>query len=89
MSDVNWWLLALAFLLGVVQTFTLTVRRVKREVPIYGAVGRGPGVGDADATAKLPKANVEPTDKPPSGAVAAGVAAVSRSVRARAGGAEC
>jgi len=57
MSDVSWWLMALAFVLGLVLTFALTVRRVKREVLIYKALGRGPGVGDADAvlTAKRPK----------------------------------
>jgi hypothetical protein len=31
--DVNWWLTGLAFGLGVVLTFLLTIRRVKREVP--------------------------------------------------------
>lgn len=30
MDDVNWWLLALAFVLGVVLTFAMTVRRVRR-----------------------------------------------------------
>ena len=38
MSDVNWWwLMGLSFLLGLLLTFALTVRRVKREVPIYVA----------------------------------------------------
>jgi uncharacterized membrane protein ArfC len=49
MSDVNWWLMALAFVLGLVSTFALTVRRVKREGLIYKALGRGLGVGVADA----------------------------------------
>jgi uncharacterized membrane protein ArfC len=81
MSDINWWLMALAFLPGLLQTFALTVRRVKREVPIYEALGRAPGVGDVDAsaTAKRPKVDGEATGKPPSGAgtgaVAAGAAA--------------
>ena len=44
MSDVNWWLMALAFVLGLVLTFALTVRRVTREVPVYEALGRGPAV---------------------------------------------
>ncbi|CRZ18710.1 channel accessory protein ArfC, sunset domain variant [Mycolicibacterium neworleansense] len=42
MSDVNWWLMALAFVLGLVLTLALTLRRVKREVPVYGALGRRP-----------------------------------------------
>ncbi|MDV3129812.1 hypothetical protein M1247_33245 [Mycobacterium sp. 21AC1] len=42
MSDVNWWLMVLAFVLGLVLTLALTVRRVTREVPVYGAPGREP-----------------------------------------------
>lgn len=41
MDDVNWWLLALAFVLGVVLTFAMTVRRVRREIPVGGAAGGG------------------------------------------------
>ncbi|TPW92217.1 hypothetical protein FKW78_24195, partial [Mycolicibacterium fortuitum] len=79
MSDVNWWLMALAFVLGLVLTLALTLRRVKREVPVYGALGRRPeptaaaGGGTAAAatavadepTTKLPKAGTgdEPTTK--------------------------
>jgi len=40
--NVNWWLMALAFLVGLVFTLALTIRRVTREVPVYGALGRGP-----------------------------------------------
>lgn len=47
MSDVNWWLMALAFVLGLVLTLALTLRRVKREVPVYGALGRRPDAGAA------------------------------------------
>lgn len=43
-DDVNWWLMALSFLLGLVLTFAFMIRRVTREVPIYAALGRGPGV---------------------------------------------
>ncbi|WKG02570.1 hypothetical protein [Mycolicibacterium sp. HK-90] len=46
MNDVNWWLMALAFVLGLVLTLALTLRRVKREVPVYGALGRRPDAGD-------------------------------------------
>jgi hypothetical protein len=35
MSDVNWWLMALAFVLGFVLTLAMTVRWVRREVPVY------------------------------------------------------
>ena len=48
MNDVNWWLMALAFLLGLLLTFAFTIRRVKREVPVYAALGRGPGIGAPD-----------------------------------------
>lgn len=34
MHDPNWWLMVLAFVLGLVLTFALMVRRVKREVPV-------------------------------------------------------
>lgn len=51
MSGVNWWLMALAFVLGVVLTLALSIRRIKREVPVYDALGRGPD----DATTGLPK----------------------------------
>ena len=37
MSYVNCWLLALAFVLGLVLTLAFMIRRVKREVPVYGA----------------------------------------------------
>jgi hypothetical protein len=33
MHDVNWWLMAVAFLLGLVLTLSLTIGRVKSEVP--------------------------------------------------------
>ncbi len=35
MQNVNWWLMALAFALGLVLTLALMIRRVKREVPEY------------------------------------------------------
>jgi uncharacterized membrane protein ArfC len=40
---VNWWLMAVAFLLGVALTLAMTVRWVRREVPVYDRLGRGPG----------------------------------------------
>ena len=34
MGHVNYWLLGVSFLLGLVLTFALTIRRVTREVPV-------------------------------------------------------
>ncbi|CAJ1579966.1 hypothetical protein [[Mycobacterium] wendilense] len=47
MNDVNGWLLALAFALGLLLTFAFMLRRVTREVPVYGPLGRGPNVDAA------------------------------------------
>lgn len=33
MDHAQWWLIALAFVLGLVLTFAFTIRRVKVEVP--------------------------------------------------------
>jgi len=38
MHDVNWWLMTLAFLLGLVLTFALMIRKVTREVPVSRTV---------------------------------------------------
>ena len=35
MQDVNWWLMALAVVLGLALTFGLMIRRVTREVPTF------------------------------------------------------
>ena len=43
MHDVNWWLMALAFLLGLLLTLALTIRKVTREVPVTHAVSAGIG----------------------------------------------
>ena len=40
MNDVNWWLRALAFVLGLALTLAFMIRRIVREVPVYGAAGR-------------------------------------------------
>ena len=48
MEDVNWWLMALAFVLGLLLTFAFMIRRVTREVPITQSIGvRGPGLRGA------------------------------------------
>ena len=55
--NVNWWLVGLAFVLGLGITLVFMIRRVEREVPVYGAPGRGSGgasgVGTSGAAAKL------------------------------------
>jgi hypothetical protein len=38
MPELTWWLMALAFLLGMALTFAMMIRRVTREVPVTGAV---------------------------------------------------
>ncbi len=43
MHNVNGWLMALAFLLGLVLTLFLLIRRVKREVPEYATLAAGAG----------------------------------------------
>jgi uncharacterized membrane protein ArfC len=49
MHNVNGWLMALAFLLGLVLTLFLLIRRVKREVPEYATLAAGAGVAAAGA----------------------------------------
>ena len=56
MQNVNWWLMALAFLLGLVLSLALMIRRVKREVPEYATLAAGAagaGAAGAVAAAKL------------------------------------
>jgi hypothetical protein len=38
MHDVNWWLMSLAFLLGLLLTLAMMIRRVTREVPVTHAL---------------------------------------------------
>ena len=65
-SHVNTWLLALSFLLGLVLTLAFMIRRVKREVPVYGAptadVVKGGAVQAAGLAddAERPRAAAEP-----------------------------
>jgi hypothetical protein len=49
MRDVNGWLMALAFVLGLLLTFAMMIRRVTREVPITHTVSAKAGVGAAGA----------------------------------------
>ena len=58
--DVNWWLMSLAFLLGLLLTLALTIRKVTREVPV-------------SRTVEVPKPHL---DKPALGKVAGAAAAL-------------
>ncbi len=49
MHNVNGWLMALAFLLGLVLTLFLLIRRVKREVPEYATSAAGAGAAGPPA----------------------------------------
>ena len=51
MQNVNWWLMALAFALGLVLTLALMIRRVKREVPEYATLAAGASAAGAGAAA--------------------------------------
>jgi uncharacterized membrane protein ArfC len=53
--NVNWWLMVLAFVLGLVITLAFTIGRVKREVPV--SVGSASGA----TAAKLVDAKDDPT----------------------------
>ena len=58
MRDVNWWLMALAFVLGLLLTFAMMIRRVTREVPVTHTVSAGvkaPHMGKPDIKADLGK----------------------------------
>jgi uncharacterized membrane protein ArfC len=48
MSQVNYGLVGVAFLLGLLLTFALTIRRVKREVPVRPSATEEPENGKAD-----------------------------------------
>ena len=60
MQDVNWWLMALAFLLGLVLTLSLMIRRVKREVPEYATLAAG--AAGSRGAAKLKGGATRPVD---------------------------
>jgi len=77
---VNWWLVALAFVLGVVITLAFMVRRVEREAPLSAAVGAAGAATPAklvdsgsDApqtekvTAETVAATTAPVEEPPYG----------------------
>ncbi len=70
MQSVNWWLMALAFVLGLVLTLALMIRRVKREVPEYATLAAGAGAGAAGAAgaAKLAGGGAGAVEDEPYGA---------------------
>ena len=84
MHNVNWWLLGLAFLLGLVLTLAFMLRRVKREVPEYGTGSGSARLTGSAADVKAPKVDGPDVDLPTAkvpkssggGAVAAGAAGV-------------
>ncbi|MGI9126032.1 MAG: hypothetical protein ACR2JM_14950 [Mycobacterium sp.] len=58
MHDVNWWLMVLAFLLGLLLTFAMMIRKVTREVPVshtISAAVKTPEVRKPDLKADLGK----------------------------------
>ena len=93
MNDVNWWLMALAFVLGLALTLAFMIRRVVREVPVYGAagssaaadlVGAKPKAAEADVDlpdTELPKASASGAGSAVAGA--AGVAGAAKLVGSR------
>jgi uncharacterized membrane protein ArfC len=67
---VNWWFVALAFVLGLVITAAFMIRRVEREVPVSAAAGAAGG----GSVAKLVDSG---SDTPQAGKVAAETAAAA------------
>lgn len=73
MHNVNGWLMALAFVLGLVLTLALQIRRVKREVPEHATLAAGAGAAAAGAAgvagaAKLKGGSASVVEKDPYGA---------------------
>jgi uncharacterized membrane protein ArfC len=60
MHDANWWLIGLAFVLGLLLTFALMIRRVKGEVPVSSSASPDPSTAKTSAdeeaaTTKMPR----------------------------------
>jgi uncharacterized membrane protein ArfC len=67
MGDVNWWLIALAFVLGLLLTFALTIRRVTREVPVSSSTraataGGGSAAGVVESKTEKPESESETSE---------------------------
>ena len=67
MHDVNWWLMALAFLIGLVLTLALTIRKVTREVPVTLAVAAGAKLVSGGGAAGGAAARIASIDEVPAG----------------------
>ena len=77
MDHAQWWLMVLAFVLGLVLTFALMIRRVKREVPVStsagatsaGGAGKGAGASSGaeyeTPTTRITTGRDAPTTKIP------------------------
>ena len=76
MNNVSWCLMAVSFGFGLLLTLAFLVRRVKREVPVYGSDDGAARLTGATGSVKAPTAKVPKADVPDvSGADAATVAA--------------
>jgi uncharacterized membrane protein ArfC len=78
MGHTNHWLLALSFVMGLILTLALVIRRVDREVPVHssGVAAAGAAVAEAPTTKIPPSPEAEPpTTKLPTGAAAAAATA--------------
>jgi uncharacterized membrane protein ArfC len=62
-NHVHWWLFALSFVTGFVLTLALTVRPVKRQVPVKASAGKS--AKSEPPTTKIPAATESPTTKIP------------------------
>jgi hypothetical protein len=80
MDQMNWWLIGLAFVLGLSLTFVLTIRRVKREVPVSSPTGAAAAEPET-AKIKTPTAEEAPTTTMP----VAGTGAVGKTEKAESG----
>jgi hypothetical protein len=60
MHDANWWLIGLAFLLGLLLTFALMIRRVKREVPVSSSASSEPSTAKSSTAEETAPAESEP-----------------------------
>jgi hypothetical protein len=63
MHDVNWWLMSLAFLLGLLLTLAMMIRRVTREVPVTHALAATAVAATAGKVATRAAAAAEQVEK--------------------------
>jgi uncharacterized membrane protein ArfC len=57
MPELNWWLMVLAFLLGLLLTFAMMIRRVTREVPVTKVAGAAPLKSTVEKVEKADRAD--------------------------------